>query len=539
MEGISFLDVIQLLGGIGIFLYAIRMISDSLQLLAGDSLQNLIGMLTKTPVLGVAMGALVTVLIQSSSATTVMTVSFVDAGLMTLNQAIGVIMGANIGTTITGQIIAFKIKDYVYLFIIIGVLLNMFGSTNRQKYFGSGLLGFGLLFIGMQTMEGSMAVLRSRSDLFLAFSENPFMGLLAGTLLTLVVQSSSATVGLTIVLGTQGLLPLEAAIPIVLGDNIGTTITAILASLGTKRVAKQACLAHVLFNVIGVCIFFPLIPLYTGLIESSASTIGHQIANAHSFFNIINTIVFLPFVSVFAKVIIKIIPDNPKDKNRSITFLDEKLIPLSPTIAVESVKNECVYMGSVLLETIDTVEELVFKNNTSLELKRELLTNEDKLDDIYSSLQSFSQKILRAGVTDREVGRLHSYLNYASDMERIGDKCKLLMTLEENKKGKQSISQEAYDRLYEIFKEASGCVEVVVQNIPLPLERAEEMRPIFERHFDAVRYMEEDIRAWHLERLSTGECNSMTGLTYVDSISAIERMAYRAKKIGQATVRKK
>lgn len=536
MEGISFLDVIQLFGGIGIFLYAIRMISDSLQLLAGNSLQNLIGMLTKTPILGVAIGALVTVLIQSSSATTVMTVSFVDAGLMTLKQAIGVIMGANIGTTITGQIIAFKIKDYVYIFIIIGVFLHMFGSTNRQKYLGSGLLGFGLLFIGMQTMESSMSVLRTRSDIFLMFSENPFMGLLAGTLLTLVVQSSSATVGLTIVLGTQGLLPLEAAIPIVLGDNIGTTITAILASIGTKRSAKQACLAHVLFNVLGVCIFFPFIPLYTEFIAASASSIGHQIANAHTFFNLTNTIIFLPFVSIFAQLIIKIIPNNPKDKNRAVNFLDEKLIGLSPTIAVESVKNECVNMGSVLLETIDTLEEIIFKHNSSL--KRDLLRQEDTLDDIYSAIQSYSQKIMRAGVTDKEIARLHAYMNYASDMERIGDKCKLLMTLEEEKSGKQNISEKARERLYDMFKEASSCVEVVVQNIPLPLERAEEMRPVFEKHFDNVRVMEEDIRAWHLERLSNGECNSMMGLAYIDSISAVERMAYRAKKIGQGTVRK-
>ena len=237
-------SIIQLLGGVGLFLFAIKLISEALQLIAGDRLRQLIGTLTKTPIMGVLVGACVTVLIQSSSATTVMTVSFVDAGLMTLTQAIGVIMGANIGTTITGQILAIKVQDYAYLFIIIGVLLSFFGRSKVQKYAGNGLLGFGLLFVGMQTMESSMSFLRNEKELFLMFSHNPLMGVLAGTLLTLLVQSSAATVGLTIALGVQGLLPLHAAIPIILGDNIGTTITAVLASIGTDRTAKQACAAH-------------------------------------------------------------------------------------------------------------------------------------------------------------------------------------------------------------------------------------------------------------------------------------------------------
>lgn len=205
----SLFNVIQLIGGVGIFLYSIKMISESLQLMAGNSLQNLIGMLTKTPILGVMVGTVVTVLIQSSSATTVMTVSFVDAGLMTLKQAIGLIMGANIGTTVTGQIIAFKIKDYCYLFIILGSLLQFLGKTNAQKHLGAGLFGFGLLFIGMQTMEDSMYVLRSRTDLFLMFKESAMLGVLAGTVITVLIQSSAATLGITIALSMQGLIPLR------------------------------------------------------------------------------------------------------------------------------------------------------------------------------------------------------------------------------------------------------------------------------------------------------------------------------------------
>ena len=316
----SLFNVIQLIGGVGIFLYSIKMISESLQLMAGNSLQNLIGMLTKTPVLGVMVGTVVTVLIQSSSATTVMTVSFVDAGLMTLKQAIGLIMGANIGTTVTGQIIAFKIKDYCYLFIILGSLLQFLGKTNAQKHLGAGLFGFGLLFIGMQTMEDSMYVLRSRTDLFLMFKESAMLGVLAGTVITVLIQSSAATLGITIALSMQGLIPLEAAIPIILGSNIGTTITTILAAIGTCRHAKQACLAHVLFNIIGVAIFLPIMPLYIDFIRASSDSIGHQIANAHSLFNICNTIIFLPFVGSFAKLITAIIPDPQNRNPASLTW---------------------------------------------------------------------------------------------------------------------------------------------------------------------------------------------------------------------------
>lgn len=535
MEGIEFLDVIQLFGGIGIFLYAIKMLSESLQLLAGNSLKNLIGMLTKTPVLGVVVGALVTVLIQSSSATTVMTVSFVDAGLMTLKQAIGVIMGANVGTTITGQIIAFKLKDYIYIFVILGVILNMFGRTNRHKYLGNGLLGFGLLFIGMQTMESSMDVLRTRSDIFLAFKENPFMGLLAGTLLTVVVQSSSATVGLTIVLGTQGLLPLEAAIPIILGDNIGTTITAVLASFGTKRTAKQACLGHVLFNVIGVLIFFPLMPVYIGWIQASTDSIAHQIANAHTFFNVVNACLFLPFVSLFVALIKKIIPDDPKDKGRETNFLDPKLIEFTPSIAVEAVKNECLYMGSVLLEGIDTIEEIFFHDN--VEIKGTLSSIEDKLDGLLVGIQKYSQEIMRAGVTDQELLRLHCFVRNASDMERIGDKCNALLSIYNiQKEQKNAFSHDATRDLRQMFDKANSAVEIAVQNISLPLERAKEMLPEVEKLALDVRNMELEIRQLHVERLVKGQCDTGADLNFLDALGTIELMAHRAKKMTQAVI---
>ncbi len=533
MEGITILDVIQLFGGIGIFLYAIRMVSESLQLLAGQRLNKLIAMLTKTPLLGVGVGALVTILIQSSSATTVMTVSFVDAGLMTLNQAIGVIMGANIGTTITGQIVAFKVKDYVYLIIIIGVLLSMFGRNNNHKYLGNGLLGFGLLFLGMQTMESSMGVLRSRSDFFLMFIESPFLSLMAGTILTIIVQSSSATVGLTIALGMQGLIPLEVAIPIILGDNIGTTITAVLAAIGTKRAAKQACLAHVLFNVFGVCIFFPFIPNYIELIRMTADSIGYQIANAHTLFNITNTLIFLPLVPLFAKVIRKVIPDSEVDVQAELQFLDPKLIEFTPTFAVDAVKNECVYMGSLTLKGFDIIGEIIFENK--IEQKKDLIYLENKLDEMLENIESYTQKVIRAGVTDKELLHLHAFVSHADDMERIGDKFRsLLASYESQGKNNFKFSEQAIDELRHMYEKTKDVLEIVIEGMALPREHILPKIPMVEDMSDEVRKYEKHTKEQHINRLTSGACDAIAGLTFLDALKSIEHIAYRAKKMTQS-----
>lgn len=529
----SVFNVIQLLGGVGIFLYAIKLVSDSLQLLAGDRLRRLIGMLTRTPMLGVLVGTGVTVLIQSSSATTVMTVSFVDAGLMTLNQAIGVIMGANIGTTVTGQIIAIKVKDYAYLFVIAGVLLSFFSSSSRLKHVGNGMLGFGLLFVGMQTMETAMSFLRDRQDLFLAFSETPFMGLAVGTLLTLLVQSSSATVGLTIALGMQGLLPLEAAIPIILGDNIGTTITAVLASFGTSRAAKQACAAHVLFNVIGVCIFLPLMPFYIGFIQSTASSIGHQIANAHTLFNVGNTLLFLPFVRIFASVIRKIIPDGTASAPRETCYLQPMLIEYSPTVAISAVRNECRHMGEKTLEMLHDVKSVFFERNTAH--KGRIATCEDALDSIRKAISAYAEDILRAGVSDGDAVLLRQYVSCSGDLERIGDSSlRLLEYYDFRTAHTKDFSPESLAALQKAFDTALNALNLAVQT----LDKADADSAVEASALAGeVRTAEGELRTWHMNRLGQGLCDPDTGMVFIDALGAIEHIAYRAQKIARTASR--
>ena len=526
----SFFTAMQLLGGVGIFLYAIKLISESLQMLAGERLRNIIGMFTKTPVLGVFLGTAVTMVIQSSSATTVMTVSFVDAGLMTLTQAIGVIMGANIGTTVTGQILAFRVKDLAYLFILLGVVLIFTCSSRKKlKHLGEGLLGFGLLFIGMQTMESSMAFLRDRQDIFLAFSDNPLLGLAAGTLLTLLVQSSSATVGLTIALGTQGLLPLEAAIPIIFGDNIGTTITAVLAALGTGRAARQACTAHVLFNVIGVCIWMPLMPLWIGFIEASSSSIGHQIANAHTMFNICNTILFLPFVKPFAALIRKLIPDAERIDRRDAAYLDPHLIQRTPVVAVSAVRHECRHMGEMVLELLQYTEKVFFEQKD--EEKETVIQMEDKLDNLESAIRSYAADIMQAGIDGRDAEILEACVVSAGDLERIGDKGKRLIDFYEyRKKRGDDFSPAAMAEVRSLFLETRRAVGLAVSAFG-PEEFTAQDKERLDALAEHVRTLEATLRANHASRLSAGHCSPEAGLVFIDVLGAIEQIAYRSRKI--------
>ena len=528
----SIVRIIQLLGGVGIFLYAIRLISDSLQLMAGDRLRRLIAMLTRTPVLGVLVGTLATMLIQSSSATTVMTVSFVEAGFMTLTQAIGVIMGANIGTTVTGQILAIKIKDYVYIFILVGVLFMFLSKNPRWKNFGSVLIGFGLLFVGMQTMEDATSVLRDQKELFLALAHEPLLGVLAGMVLTLLVQSSSATVGLTIALGMQGLLPLEAAIPIVLGDNIGTTITAVLASIGTSRAAKQACAAHVLFNVIGVSIFLPLMPLYIGFIQSTASSVGHQIANAHSLFNICNTLLFLPFIHPFAALIRRIIPDRELDVVEDLQYLDPKLISVTPVMAVDAVRNQCVHMGGVMRRQLDAVESLFFHGDLS---RREVIQSlENRMDDMHKAILAYADDIFKARIPEGASNQLHALLVCSGDMERIGDTgVRMLEFYDYRQNRSRDFSPEAMKELQALYARVKSCTEKAVQILD---QGNYELDEEVEHEAEAIRQEEGRLRDKHMERLNAGTCDAETGLVFIEVLSALEHVAYRARKIARGVI---
>ncbi len=534
----SFQTLMQLLGGVGIFLFAIKLLSESLQLLAGNKLRSLIAALTKTPLLGVIVGTFVTVLLQSSSATTVMTVSFVDAGLMTLKQAVGVIMGANIGTTVTGQIVAFKVKDFAYLFVIVGVLLNLLCASQNKKYLGTGIMAFGLLFIGMQTMESAMYFLRDRKDIFLMFAHNPILGVLAGTGLTLLVQSSSATVGLTIALGAQGLLPIEAAIPIILGDNIGTTITAMLAAIGTTRSAKQASAAHVSFNLLGVAIFLPFLPFYVPLIQLTADSVTHQIANAHTLFNVCNTLLFLPFAGPFTQLIRKVIPDEEKKKKSGARYLDPLLLKASPIVAVSALKNECDHMAKITTKQLKALEDVFFSDN----VKRidAVLSGEEKLDLLTRDITEYAAHILQQPMPEKVLQEVYKYTAAANNFERIGDEASNLIEFYNFRtSSKVDFSKGLIEELHNMFLDARKAYELSyeffaneVQNETVELK--EEVKREVEELVKEIRKKEVTFSTTAMLEVAQGAQDTQAERVFIDCIRAIESIAYRSSRlIGQ------
>jgi phosphate:Na+ symporter len=520
--------IFELIGGLGLFLFGIKIMGEALQDLAGDKLRQLIASLTSTPVKGVFVGALVTILIQSSSATTVMSVSFVHAGLMTLKQAVGVIMGANIGTTVTAQLIAFKIKDYALPIIGIGMFLSVFGRTKKQKYIGSGLVGFGLLFLGMEHMGNSMSFLQGRKDIFLAFSSHPVLGVLAGAVITMLVQSSSATIGLTIAMAVQGLIDINIAIPILLGDNVGTTITAVLASLGSNRSAKQAAAAHVLFNLIGVAIFLLAMPLFKYLVFMTANDIGRQIANAHTLFNFTNTLIFLPFVNLFVKLIQRIVPSKGEFVFTGAQYLDTKLINVSPAAAVDGVRKEIVRMGEVVMQMLEDVR-LAFVND-DINMVQQVNQTEKIINELTHQIADYGAKMWEKSLSEDLSIVLSAYVNGVSDIERIGDHAQNMVELYEYKVDHKLVfSEKAREEFNEMFTTTQRSVQLSMESVrdqdPL---KAREVIEVLE---DKIDSMEKELRKKHIKRLNKGNCHPSSGVIFIDILSNLERIGDHAHNI--------
>ncbi|HQO82770.1 MAG TPA: Na/Pi cotransporter family protein [Synergistales bacterium] len=517
----------NLLGGVGLFLFGIKLMGESLQDLAGDRMRRLISALTSSPVKGVIVGTLITALIQSSSATTVMTASFVHAGLMTLKQSVGVIMGAAIGTTITAQLIAFKIQEFALPLIGLGMLFAVFGRSKRQKFIGNCIVGFGLLFVGMQTMENAMFFLRDRQDIFLAFQHHPMLGVLAGTVLTMLVQSSSATVGLTIVMASQGLLTIDSAIPILFGDNIGTTITAVLASVGLNRSARQSALAHVLFKVIGVLLFLAFLGPFRQLVLLTSTDIARQLANAHTIFNVLNTLLFLPFVEPFVRLVRAIIPDDGGVILMGPRFLDRNLISASPIAAVEAVRKELVRMGLLTLDMIRDVRTAFLENDRRM--IDQVLQTEKVVNELTREIMSFSTDLMQVSLPPVLSSSLSFYVNGVGDVERIGDHAENLIELYEYKIEHNLPFSDLATKEFEVMM---GLSEKAVRLSVEALDTADDMKAkqVLKLE-DEIDAMERDLRKRHIDRLNQGVCNPGSGVIFIDILSNLERVGDHANNI--------
>ena len=470
MNDINAVSVIfQLIGGLGLFLLGMQLMSEGLQKSSGESLKKILEKLTTNRIIGTGVGAVVTAIIQSSSATTVMVVGFVNAGLMNLTQALSVILGANIGTTITGQIISFKISGIALPCIGFGAILYIFFRKPVLQYIGQIIMGFGLLFLGMDTMTDAFKPLAKSEEfksIFVYFSHNPIVAVIAGALTTLIVQSSSATIGITIALATAGIIDFPAAAALVLGENIGTTITANLAALNASRPAKQAAFGHFLFNLIGVSymlvFFVPFMNLVDFItdgdvayaVKQGAETIypniGRHIANLHTMFNIINTLVFLPFLPLLAKLCEKIIKEKKEDAvEAKVVHLSDEMLS-TPEIAVGLTQKEAGRMFLTSISLFEYAKKAVLENDKQSFSEGKSLSNTIDIfnDEIHLFLTKLSSKSLSA----KSLHTIHNISTAVEEINQIGDRSlKLIKT--KNKMNDKNIvfSSDATTELNEII----------------------------------------------------------------------------------------
>ena len=522
-------DGLKLLGGVALLIYGIKTMGDSLQTLAGDNMRRWLASLTGTPLKGVCAGALVTVIIQSSSATTVMLVSFVHVGLMNLSQAFSVIMGANIGTTITAQFMAFNIQKYSIIAAVVGVYLFTFGKNTRQKQTGAGLIGFALLFVGMDMMKEAMVFLRGHREFFTKYS-SPLAGLAAGAVVTMCVQASAATVGLTMVMASEGLITIDFAIAIILGDNIGTTITAVLASIGGNRAGKQAAAAHVMFNVIGAMIMMIFLPYYARLITLTSSDIARQVANSHSLFNIMNTVIFLPFIYPYTRLIQWLVPyakDETEASEQETKYLDWHLLDVSPAAGVDAVRKEMVHLGGIALGMMKTCRTIVLERDW--EIIPEVVATEGIINKMTDNIVKYATRVGQR-VHDPDLSKLlNSCVNGVGDIERIGDHgeniAEMGSIMDERK---LEFSDKAAAECKEMFDTVIEAVEKSIRALEAENpELAEEARTL-EKKTDE---MERELRARHIERLNSGKCRPEVGVVFIDLLSNLERVADHANNI--------
>ncbi len=426
-----------LLGGLAVFLYGMEQMAEALKKVAGDSMKQILGRLTNSRIMGLITGAFVTAIIQSSSVTTVMLVGFVTAGLMSLSQAIGVILGADIGTTITAQIVAFKVTKYALLLVAVGFGFIFISKKDRTKQYGHLIMGLGMIFFGMGIMSEGMQPLRTYEPFIQLMQNvsNPVVGILVATLFTALIQSSSATMGVVIAMALQGLISLDAGIALALGANIGTCATAGLAAIGKPREAVRVAVAHVTFKVVGVIIVFPFIPYLADLVRdispvAAAGVVGmeklaaetpRQIANAHTIFNVGLAFTFLPFASFFARLCEWLVPDAPLEEDEALvglTYLDDALIE-TPSLALERARYEIGHMGEYVNQMLTTsIPTFLAGDRDQI---KEISRIDDKVDYLYKEIVSYLGKVSSKSLTESQAAELSNLLSAVNDLESIGD----------------------------------------------------------------------------------------------------------------------
>lgn len=523
--------IVGLFGGLGLFLLGIQLLGDGLQKAAGDRMRRILELFTSKPIKAVLTGAAVTALLQSSSTTTVMIVGFVNSGLMTLTQAVGTIMGANIGTTITAQIVSFNIYSLAYPLIAVGALLYYFSKRKMKRYAGKGMLGFGLLLLGLSTMSTSVSPVREYEpflQLLVTIGDRPLLGILAGALFTAVVQSSSATTGLVIAFSWQGIVSLPAGLALIAGANLGTCITVVLASLNAPITAKRVALSHVLFNLSGVLLFVIFRRPFINLVFATGTTVARQIANAHTFFNVLTTVILFPLLPRFVRLVSSIVPGDDSELEARPKYLDDRLVDTPG--ALISAQREALRMGTIAVEMVEqAVSAFIHGETTQLD---EIQKKEDVVNLLETAITAYLAKANQHSMNEHEAREMVNLMHIVNDMERMADHAVNISELAEAREtGGLELSEAARDDLQKMFDEVNRISRCVLEALR-EHDVAKATNLIDED--DKVDDLEKRYRANHIERLNQGLCGPDVGVLFLDAVSNLERVADHAHNIAEA-----
>ena len=530
--------IFGLLGGLAVFIYGMNLMSECLQKAAGEKMKSILALLTRNPIMGVLAGALTTAVLQSSSATTVMAIGFVSAGLMNLPQAISIILGANIGTTMTAQIIAFKISDYIYIIIFIGFIVSFLAKSEKIKNIGQTVFAFGLLFLGIETMGGVMKPLASSpvfTNMIAKVADIPILGVAVGTLMTLVVQSSSATIAVLQNFASQAgpdgvtsILGLAGAIPILLGDNIGTTITALLASVGQSRDARRTAVAHCIFNISGCLLFIWFVKPYASFIQwistkgPEVEVISRQIANAHTIFNLTMTVIWVGLIGLMVKIVTRIVPDGKKEvvELSAPLYLDDKMIS-QPAAALQLVAKEAVHLSELVKDQLQSTIEVVKSEDVKqVDVIRE---KGGHISELYDRINEYLAGLFSSGsLTEQQASQTASLMYILSDVDRMGNlSVEVAECIQEKVTNKYKYSSEAMSDLGKSLKAIAKMFDLSMEALQ---NGSPEQADKILRRKDKILDLDIKMRKAHVQRVNKGECKASLTAPFTRVLHSIDRM---------------
>lgn len=534
------------LGGLGLFLYGMHIMASGLQKCAGNKLKHILEMLTRNKFMGIILGAIVTAIIQSSSATTVMVVGFVNAGIMNLSQTVGIIMGANIGTTMTSWIVSslewasfLKPEFFAPIAIAIGAFMLLFSKKNTVTLLGETIAGFGLLFVGISMMSEGLQPLQELQafrDAMATFGTNPFLGVIVGALVTAIIQSSSASVAILQSLAIAGLVRWDAAIYIVMGENIGTCLTAVLSSIGTSKNAKGAAYIHLLFNVIGAVVISAAAAVYFMFINPAAGRAmvsSTDVSILHTAANLLTVIMLYPFSNLLVKAAEKLTSLTPTSVDAGeLIHLDDRILS-TPGIAIENCIKEIVRLGEMARDNLKLATTAMQTQDTTAMDK--VFETEAKIDTLTHSITTYMVKLCNTDLNEKQNRQITSLFHTVIDMERIGDHCENLVEFAQYMKNEDlKFSDKASSELDHIFAETIKCVSNSVEALSTySIDLAEKVISEEER----VDNLEERLRSEHIERLANRQCNPTAGVVYLDVLTNLERVSDHALNVAEVVIK--